>query len=54
MFIFVVVMVWLFTSAVLQLLYFRLLLFTPCLEPFLLIGIADLNVQHWQHLNSDI
>lgn len=36
-------MVQLFTCAVLQLLYFWLLLFTPCLEPLLLIGIADLN-----------
>lgn len=54
MFIFIVVMVGLFTCAVLQLLYFELLLFTPCLEPLLLIGIAGLNVQHWQHLKSDI
>lgn len=46
-----VVMVWLFTCAVLQFLYFVLLLFTPYLEPLLLIVIADLNVQHWQHLN---
>lgn len=52
--IFMVVTVRLFTCAVLQLLYFWLLLFTPCLEPLLLIGIADLNVQRRQHLSSDI